>query len=1098
MANHGHQQLNPHLAHQIHYLQLPPNLLPTTVAYQDVPVSQITLVAPTTSRSGHVNVPKSSGVMGGGGCVICSGTLPPRIARGGGKKPIEVFTKTCELLNVPVLEIQHEWEFAYGEKLPFCITCIEVVQPLIALQEQLEIIQKKLASGIEGIRDKIRQASTSYSSDLRTANFRLRALGGAGVPQTPTTSITQTTTKKSNLQGETSSSAVSDFSTIFTTPATGYHSSESGIQQDASRHQYPGTSASTGLNTYANLQPMGAGTPSQVVFHSVFGSQTQPTASVSSNADEYSNDGPKYFNENENDSGGGSDDYSQDAKLKMENSSSDSDEKPKKRVRATSSSRRGNGASGSTNTSRFTASRSMANKGRSNAEYFSPVTEDDKGRLVFEGITILPGKVGYACGLCGADCGKGLTTAAMRKVKIHIKGVHLKAYKCDICNKYFTSNDILSQHTVRAHEQADVPCDICLRPVRPRYLIHHKFTHMNAQEKAASIAAGFKPQAKDYEQMERRYICSTCGKAFKKRSVLQRHEMSHKDVSTRKDYKCNMCEKGYTTEQALRDHISLHHDPTNLRKAICKYCNKSMFPKYLRKHLKTHIAKEERPHVCRTCGRRLVNFRTLQIHEAAHDPGDTPELFKFECDICGQRFKNCKRMRQHRRKIHPNHWKLAVPSNMINEVSVDKPGEDDFIEDLNNEGLQEIGDGMFSYQLYEVKKLNDPCGYSCATCNKTFIGDSEDVEDQVKDHIRTEHIGLFRCNLCTKRMKNINEVIAHKRREHQNQLDFDCNICGRSGIPGASFKPHLWSHKNAFDIADAINSGEKVPSKHEKNLNKLQEIPAEYGVTFEFQCAVCQSTFSQLEDFYSHMLEQHPDTLTARVPRIPPEGRSKRGRKRILSLVPEDCEFCGKHFETGQKLNKHIRRVHRKQWKPSSSRYSAKQGKISPKSAAGNEAEDEMHNENQAESTIIKAEIVSGGSSESDNDASDDDYDGFGSDRSFDPEFKSPSKVKVLETSGITLRNRASLRPRREFSYNEDEDVSNNSRVNVNQLPASSDVGKHKVKNEHMIEYVTPDGVLTEVELFSENDIKRSPHSSGAEEEEGDWAGETEGEDEED
>ncbi|CAL8100116.1 unnamed protein product [Orchesella dallaii] len=1086
MANHNHhQQLNSHLTHQIHYVQLPSNLLPATaVSYQDVPVSQITLVAPIPTRSNQINVPRNStGTGGGGGCVICSGTLPPRISRGGGKKPIEIFTKTCELLNVTVSEIQHEWEFAYGEKLPFCITCIEAVQPLIALQEQVEIIQKKLSTGIESIREKIRQASSRYSSDFRTANFRLRALGNEVAPQIPT-SISQTALKSSPRRD--TSDAVSDFSTIFAN--TGFHSSETGIQQGASRQQYPEASTSNAnvLNTYANIQPIATTTSSQVVFHSVFDSHHEGAAS--NNAEEYSNHANNYFNEDDGDR----DAYSPEGQVKTEdsNSNSDSDEKPRQRVKAVSSSRRGKSDVGRGTTSCATSStRSFSNKGRQSAEYFSPVVNDEKGRLIFEGIAILPGKVGYACGLCGADCGKGLTTAAMRKVKIHIKGFHLKAYKCSICHKNFTSNDILSQHIVRAHEQQDVACDICARPVRPRYLIHHKFTHMNAEEKAASIAAGFKPQAKDYELMERKYMCNTCGKMFKKRSVLQRHEASHQDAALRKDYKCDICDKGYTTEQALRDHVSLNHDSTNVRKAMCKFCGKVMFPKYLRKHLKTHIAKEERPFVCSICGRRLVNLRTLQIHEAAHDPEDKPEMFKFECDICGQRFINQKRQRQHRRKIHPNHWKLAVPINMINEVSVDKPGEDDFIEDLNNEGLQEVSKGMYSYQLYEVKKLEDPSGYNCVTCGKEFIGDIEDMEDQIKDHIRAEHIGNFRCNVCTKRMKNISEVIAHKRQDHMNRTIVDCTICGRPDLTTGSVKVHVWSHKNAVDIADAINSGERVPPKYEKGLNEFQKIPAEYGVNFEFQCAVCQSSYAMLEGFYSHVVEQHPFAITARVKRLPSQESGKRGRKRQHSLEPSDCPECGKTYATGYRLHKHIQKVHRKRWSNSSK---SKRRRVKKKCDVDSEVDQDRKSK---KASPIKTEIPSGVSSGSDNDESEEEYD---SDKSYNPKIKSVSGVEVLETSGITLRNRGSLRPRSEFTYNEDDDDVSNAddvHVKVNRPKTPSNVGKGNVKHEHFIEYITPDGELTGVELLTENDIKQSPHSSDVEEDE-EWM--NEGEDEED
>jgi len=64
-----------------------------------------------------------------------------------------------------------------------------------------------------------------------------------------------------------------------------------------------------------------------------------------------------------------------------------------------------------------------------------------------------------------------------------------------------------------------------------------------------------------------------------------------------------------------------------------------------------------------------------------------------------------------------------------------------------------------------------------------------------------------------------------------------------------------------------------------------------------------------------------------------------------------------------------------------------------------------------------------------------------------------------------------------------------NARVKISRLPIPKDIAKVKIKSEHVIEYITPDGEPNEVELFSERDlrdIKQSPHSSEAEEDE-DW-----------
>jgi len=269
-------------------------------------------------------------------------------------------------------------------------------------------------------------------------------------------------------------------------------------------------------------------------------------------------------------------------------------------------------------------------------------------------------------------------------------------------------------------------------------------------------------------------------------------------------------------------------------------------------------------------------------------------------------------------------------------------------------------------------------------------------------------LGSYRCNICTKRMKNINEVIAHQRQEHLNKRNATCDVCGRQDLSSSSLKPHIWSHKSALDVLDAINSGEKVPARHEKTLNQRQETLAEYGVQFEFDCKVCQSTFTMLEEFYSHIMEQHPQTLTTVIQRRPQAEYRKRGPKSKFSLEPSDCPECGKTYATEYKCRKHIQRVHRRKLKGSS------RGKRKSATASGSK-----QNEKQSK-TNIKTEISSG-SSESDVNESENEYENYASGNSSDPEFKSVSKVKVLETSGITLRNRASLRARRDISYNEDD-----------------------------------------------------------------------------
>jgi hypothetical protein len=62
---------------------------------------------------------------------------------------------------------------------------------------------------------------------------------------------------------------------------------------------------------------------------------------------------------------------------------------------------------------------------RGKVEIFSEVQTSVDGRMFYEHIEIVRRSERYACGACGCDKFKGINNVALRKMKIHIKGVHL-------------------------------------------------------------------------------------------------------------------------------------------------------------------------------------------------------------------------------------------------------------------------------------------------------------------------------------------------------------------------------------------------------------------------------------------------------------------------------------------------------------------------------------------------------------------------------------------------------------------------------------------------------------------------------------------------
>ncbi|NP_001315144.1 zinc finger protein 1035 isoform X1 [Danio rerio] len=505
-----------------------------------------------------------------------------------------------------------------------------------------------------------------------------------------------------------------------------------------------------------------------------------------------------------------------------------------------------------------------------------------------------------------------------------------KPYGCANCGEHFIRTDYLKRHLAkcngRVENQEKVLCDKCGDLFTFEALsVHQKTCVVNSKSPGSSRVV-----KKDKSPNKiRGFSCANCSARFILFSQLQQHFLA-KHRSDQPQVTINNQQQLVSSQQQVIKEETV--DEVHGQKQESSHEVSRREP---RARSNIEIMK---PLKCPQCNMRFSRSTGLGMHMRIHNGA-----YPHSCTKCHIGFWTKKTMEKHKRKCR-GHTIISNNASVLESAGDVESALNDTVL-VFNKGCNATGTGVLQTKFsckdqdqenYAEKGDASVHKYQCSECDQSFT-DGLRLISHLEEHGREEQkrkSDVHKCHVCSKVFAQAGILHRHLRVQHQEKVDYTCNICSKK----YRFPSDLDIHKTYHDPSRPLVCTtcqmrywtEKALALHQRMAHGHVQPPnsKESGLKAKteqvYRCEPCDKTYTIKKSYIKHCQVKHkpesvqtPNDETKTSTSVSQASDKEESDRNFEDDDDSDndsdsapyfpCHVCGKTFLTSEKLEDHQR-----------------------------------------------------------------------------------------------------------------------------------------------------------------------------------------------